>query len=121
MTPYPSMHRTRFRGPAISGVGPKKDAMYESSHDKLKKYRPAFAAMEAGVLDGIECPECGKEAASVRFTHPQPAEYRTWLVCRSCGFKLRLQTVGVPSGFSKERVDEYLEAYDVDLLKKRKM
>ena len=93
----------------------------ERSQDRLKQYRPAFAAMEAGILDGIECPECRKEAASVRFTHPEPTEYRTWLVCRECSFKLRLHTVGVPITFSEDRVDEYLEAYDADLLKKRKL
>jgi hypothetical protein len=93
----------------------------ESSQDRLKKYRPAFAAMEAGLLDGIECPECCEKAVSVRFTHSRPAEYRTWLVCGRCSFKLRLHTVGVPSAFSEGRVDEYLETYDADLLKKRKL
>jgi hypothetical protein len=77
-------------------------------------------ALEAGTLDSLECPVCHSMSVSVRFTHAKPDEYRTWFVCAKCQFKLRVQNTGVPPFFTEERVDEYLEAYDADLFKKRR-
>lgn len=92
----------------------------ENSDTQLQARLNLLSAYEAGALDSIQCPQCHKHSVSVRFTHPSPKEYRTWFVCSNCSFQLRTQTVGVPLFFTENRIDEYLEAYDVDLLKKRK-
>ena len=42
--------------------------------------------------------------------------YRTWFVCSKCPFRLRLQNSGRPTHFSEDRIDERLQAYDVNIL-----
>ena len=67
-------------------------------------------ALEAGELDYIECPNCHQSAISVWFTHPAVHEYRTWFICRSCTFELRVQNSNRPAYYSSSRM------YDSDLL-----
>lgn len=76
--------------------------------------------MQLGNFDSLECPECHNWSVSVRFTHPRQDAYRTWFVCSKCPFRLRLQNSGRPTHFSEDRIDELLQAYDVDILTKCK-
>lgn len=92
----------------------------EGSKRNVAANMKLLQGLETGTLDSLECPECHSMSVSVRFTHAKPHEYRTWFICSKCQFKLRVQNTEVPPFFSEERVDEYLEAYDADLLKKRR-
>jgi hypothetical protein len=58
---------------------------------------------QAGRLDGLPCPRCRQEAVSVWFTHPAPAEFRTWFQCGNCDFEMRAQNSGRPPFYSLER------------------
>ena len=65
-----------------------------------------------GRLDGLPCPQCNQGSVTVRFTNPDPGEYRTWFVCPSCGFRMRTQNSGRPTHFAADRVDPDLERED---------
>lgn len=75
----------------------------------------------SGVLDSIQCPNCKECSVSVRFTHPADNEYRTWFVCSNCDFRLRVHDSGRPSHYSETLVDEHLQAYDSEILRKRRL
>jgi hypothetical protein len=75
-------------------------------------------ASEEGILDNLPCPDCHNDSVSVRFTHPAANEYRTWYVCKCCSFKMRTHDTERPPYYHNDRVDEQLQAYDSDLLKK---
>ena len=38
-------------------------------------------ALESGLVNSIECPDCHEHSITVWFTHPSENEYRTWFVC----------------------------------------
>jgi len=80
--------------------------------DDLKRRQRLLHLEAAGTLDGLPCPECGRDAVAVRFTSPAPGEYRTWFVCSTCGFEMRAQNSGRPPHWSDSRVDERLQARD---------
>jgi len=77
--------------------------------------------LESGILDGIECPQCGRQTVSLRFTRPRESEYRTWFICTNCSFRLRAQNIGRPRQFSAARVDEELESYDRAVRRARRL
>jgi uncharacterized protein YbaR (Trm112 family) len=78
-------------------------------------------ALESGHLDLLECPECHNNSVTVRFTQPTAHEVRTWFLCTKCAFRMRAQNSDSPRFFSVDRVDEQLEAYDNDVLTKKKL
>lgn len=64
----------------------------------------------------LDVPGCGLHGCDYAvFVIHHPV---TWFVCENCDFHLRLQNTERPPFFSSERVHEYLEAYDSDLLGK---
>jgi hypothetical protein len=71
--------------------------------------------LESGRLDSIECPICHAHSISVWFTHPAENEYRTWFVCHGCSFKLRAQNTERSQFYSSARINDELQAYDVEL------
>src|SRR5436305_880352 len=93
----------------------------QPENDDLESYLRLLQLLEAGDLDAMECPACGSRSVSVSFTHPGDDEYRTWFKCSKCGFKARVQNAERPKHFSSDRVDASLEAYDSDLLRRKKL
>jgi predicted RNA-binding Zn-ribbon protein involved in translation (DUF1610 family) len=77
--------------------------------------------LESGVLSGIACPSCGEGAVSVSFARPAEDVYRTWFVCEECGFRLRANNEGRPKYYSDELVDRGLQAYDREVLRKKRL
>lgn len=86
--------------------------------DRLAKFQHLLVAEEAGVLDGLECPDCHSRSVSVRYAEPQQRLYRLWFLCSECNFHQRVQLAGKPKHFSIDRVDERLHAYDADIIEK---
>jgi hypothetical protein len=86
--------------------------------NRLTEIQNLLVAEEGGVLDGLECPDCHMLSVSVRYTQPKEGVYRTWFLCSECVFQQRVQMAAKPKYFSIERVDERLQAYDVDILEK---
>lgn len=85
----------------------------ETIERKLALVRSA----DAGKLDSLECPNCGRHSVSVWFTHPRENEYRTWYVCSDCPFKMRGHNLARPSFFSEERVDPEFDEHDERILR----
>lgn len=77
--------------------------------------------LESGILDSIGCPRCHQPTVSVSFTHPSHDEFRTWFICKNCSFSMRTQNSEQPKHFSSDRVDERLEHYDLDILRKSRL
>lgn len=98
---------------------PHKDS--SNSRSAVTERLKLLQALDSGVLDEIECPECHNHAVTVRFTQPRPHEIRTWFLCTKCSFRMRAQNSSVPRFFSVERVDEQLEAYDDNVLNRKKL
>jgi hypothetical protein len=78
-------------------------------------------ALESGMLDSIQCPQCQEHSVSVWFTNPLEDEYRTWFVCTTCAFLMRTQNSVRPKHFSLDRVRDDLEQYDAKVLRKRRI
>ena len=89
----------------------------QSHNDNLASRLELLQALEAGNLDGLQCPDCGRPSVSVCFSRPCEGEYRTWFFCGSCEFHMRVQGSGRPKHFSPGRVDPGLEMYDDELLR----
>jgi hypothetical protein len=75
-------------------------------------------AEESGALDSIECPSCHHRSVSIWFSHPKKNQYRTWFVCADCSFEAHAINQGRPTNFSEDRVNERLQARDLDVLGK---
>jgi hypothetical protein len=73
-------------------------------------------AADSGVLDSLECPDCGCHTVSIWFSHPREDEYRTWFICSECAFNMRGQNLDRPRHYSEERVDPEFEMYDDRIL-----
>lgn len=86
--------------------------------NRLAEIQNLLSAEDAGVLDGLDCPDCHLRSVSVRYTEPQEGVYRLWFLCSQCKFQQRVQLAGKPKHFSIERVDERLQKYDADILEK---
>lgn len=86
--------------------------------NRLAEIQNLLVAEDAGVLDGLECPDCHVRSVAVRYTEPQEGVYRLWFLCSECKFQQRVQLAGKPKYFSIQRVDERLQAYDADILEK---
>ena len=92
-----------------------------SRNDDLQLQLELLWLEEGGTLERLPCPMCHEHSVDVLFTHPAPTEYRTWFLCRNCRFQFRVQNSGRPKHYTEGRVDEDLEEYDRDLLKKRRL
>ncbi len=84
--------------------------------DQLKRRLALAQAVEEGRFHDLECPDCGARGIRVAFTHPFPDEYRTWLICSSCGGEVRIQNPGRPRYFSEDRIDLELQRRDLDMM-----
>jgi len=85
-------------------------------HDRGSRIVGLAKQAQAGLLEGLECPECSALAVAVWFTHPAEDEFRTWFVCAACGFQTRARNAGKPRYFSEERRRLDLEARDKSIL-----
>ena len=97
------------------------DPKLRDSERELKAKVNLLWIADSGKLEGIECPECKEESISVRFTNPVDGVYRTWFVCSKCKFRLRAQNSVRPKYFSDELVDEDLQKYDVEVIRKKRL
>ena len=92
--------------------------MRSKNSNELNETLKLLEKLESGILDSITCPRCHNDSVTVRFSNPEPNEYRTWLVCLKCSFVLRLQNTERPQFYSTSRIDEQLEAYDYEVIGK---
>ena len=79
-----------------------------------------FRAADAGQLDRLLCPGCGKDAIYVSFTHAAEDHYRVYLTCANCSYRSSAGLRGKPAHFSEERIDPDLQAFDMEALKNMK-
>jgi hypothetical protein len=68
----------------------------------LQKRTALLEAANAGHLDGLTCPQCGKAAVSVWFTKRSENDFWTWFLCDLCNFEMRAQG-DHPPHYSPER------------------
>ncbi|MCK6481177.1 MAG: hypothetical protein HUU26_01000 [Gemmatimonadaceae bacterium] len=78
----------------------------------VEKRLAILRSAAAGILDGLPCPDCGRDSVSVRFTNPSGDEFRTWFLCSACDFRMRAQNSGRPPHFTESRIDPDLEERD---------
>jgi hypothetical protein len=76
---------------------------FPSQKAELQERVALLQAASEGKLDGLPCPQCGRPAVSVWFTHPAEELYRTWFICEACNFEMRAQNSGRPPHYSTER------------------
>jgi hypothetical protein len=85
--------------------------------ERLRPYIRLLTQANAGQLDSLECPGCGRMAVSVWFTCPAVNTYRTWFICSDCEFHTRVQDTQKPPFFSEDRVSTDLQERDLMTLK----
>src|SRR5581483_12033562 len=88
----------------------------DSRRKRLARITKLLDAASAGILDSLECPDCGQRSVSVWFTHPAEGEYRTWFVCRHCECHMHAINIGIPPHYSEDRISERLENFDERVL-----
>ncbi len=89
--------------------------------EDIEEHIAMLQAAESGCLDSIECPQCHAKSVEVWFTNPVENEYRTWFFCKNCSFHSRAQGQRRPAFYSESRRNKNLEAYDQEILKKRRL
>jgi predicted RNA-binding Zn-ribbon protein involved in translation (DUF1610 family) len=77
-------------------------------------------SLDDGQLDKLPCPKCAGATVTTCFTQPTSTEFKTWFVCRSCGFELRVQNVSRPRHFDATRIDPTLQRRDEELVRRRR-
>jgi Zn ribbon nucleic-acid-binding protein len=75
----------------------------------------------AGHLDGLKCPTCAESSVSAWFTNPAKDIYRTWFLCASCGFHSRVRDSEKPPFYSEDRVRNYLDGLDGEIVERKKV
>lgn len=78
----------------------------ENSHSRnqmLEKRLDLLRREVAGQLVDLPCPDCGQNRIAVWYTHPAPADFRTWFVCDNCRFEMRAQNTDQPQHYSLDR------------------
>jgi len=91
------------------------------AQSEVEKIVALLKALESGSIDEIECPGCHKNRMRVWFTNPAQGEYRTWFVCSYCGIRKRVQASCRPAFYREDLVNKELEAYDRELLSRRRL
>jgi hypothetical protein len=89
----------------------------KGTDERLSSYLQLLRESDAGHLDELRCPKCGKSAVSVWFSHPTEDVYRTWFICLECDFHTRVQNSERPRSFSEQRVSTDLQERDLLILK----
>src|SRR5260370_30654745 len=62
-----------------------------------ESYTRLLTQVAAGILDGLQCPECDLYSVSVCLTPHHANEYRSWFICTSCDFRSRAHNRARPS------------------------
>ena len=63
-----------------------RDRSQSQNGERVSLHVRLLEEVNAGHLDGLECPQCKHLAVSVYFTHPAAEECRTWFICSICDF-----------------------------------
>lgn len=100
---------------------PYESSQHRNSGDEIELRSALVRALESGRLDHMECPNCREYAITVWFSNPIEGEYRTWFICSSCSFEMRVQNSMKPRFYSDERVSHELDQYDRRVLALKRM
>jgi len=93
-------------------------ALFPQLHSRavFRKSMNLLHALDNGVLDGLTCPQRGRDTVSVWFTHPTEIDYSTFFVWAYCSRYTHAKNLGRPAHFSERRVNPDLQAREKAML-----